>query len=263
MSRLFRFCIVNCVVAAVSASTLFASSGKLAVPATGIYLGLWANPALAANPEKTIEIREGPAPNGISRTFALHLHYYQWTDVAAMLDSNGVFQPDAAVGGDISHGRVPVISWKCDQSTTNTDHLVAGGDANEDAIITATAKALAQYPGPVLLRWFWEFNLLNSGNSTGNRNCLGNFTSGPPPQQVYGDFIGAWRHIWALFQNAGATNVSFLWNPGTFGADGDQSDPHPYYPGNDYVDWIGVDTYQRSTTDGFIDDYDLFYNDFA
>jgi len=124
-------------------------------------------------------------------------------------------------------------------------------------VITATAKALAQYPGPVLLRWFWEFNVL--GN---NQNCRGD-SGGAPTQQVYTDFIGAWRHIWRLFQSAGAANVVFLWNPGHYTADGDADDPHGFYPGNNYVDWIGIDTYQRSITATFNDDFGLFYGDFS
>jgi hypothetical protein len=56
----------------------------------------------------------------------------------------------------------------CDGTVANSDHVIAGGDSNEDAVITATARALAQYPGPVMLRCFWEFNL--RGN---NQSCRG------------------------------------------------------------------------------------------
>ena len=234
----------------------WAAAGTLAVPANGVYLGIWANPLLGS-PEAAIEAREGPAPNGIGRRFALHLHYKQWTDLAQQLNSAGVFQPDADLQGDISHGRVPVISWACDDATPNSNHVIAGGDPNEDAVITASAKALAQYPGPVILRWLWEVNVL-----TNHQTCRGD-TGGTPTQQVYSDFIGAWRHIRGLFQSAGATNVVFLWNPGSYRADGNADDPHGFYPGNAYVDWIGVDTYQRAATETFDDDFALFYNDFG
>ena len=94
-----------------------------------------------------------------------------------------------------------MISWVCDGTVANSDHVIRSGDAGEDAVITATARALAQYPGPVLLRWFWEFNVL-----VNNQSCRGD-TGGKPTQQVYTDFIAAWRHIRQLFQNAGAANV--------------------------------------------------------
>ena len=252
------------IIAFVVSMTITARANQpLPVPQNSVYLGIWANPNLANNQEGAVEIREGPAPMGINRTFALHLVYYQWSELAAMVDSNGVFHPDTNLQGDISHGRVPVISWKCDQSGTNTNHMIAAGSASEDVVIAATAKALAQYPGPVLLRWFWEFNLLQSGSAIANASCSGNTSLNPPTQQVYNDFIGAWQHIWQLFQDAGATNVAFLWNPGSYGADGDPSDPHGYYPGNEYVDWIGVDTYQHSATEDFAADLNPFYKDFS
>jgi hypothetical protein len=72
------------------------------------------------------------------------------------------------LAGDISHGRVPVISWERDASSFNTDSLIAGGNAGEDATITQTVNALKQYPGPVVLRWMWEFNDLAN-----HANCLG------------------------------------------------------------------------------------------
>ncbi len=158
-----------------------AQSGKLPVPTTGVYLGIWADPDLpmmvqppvTKNQESAVEIREGPAPWGINHPFALHLVYYNWTDIQTEV-VNGTF-PDSSLQGDIEHGRIPVISWHCDQSTTsgNTDALIASGDATETATITATAQALAKYPGPVLLRWFWEFNLLQSSEAGLNQYCLG------------------------------------------------------------------------------------------
>jgi hypothetical protein len=43
------------------------AAGALSTPAAGVYLGIWANPALAPNQEAAIEIRGGSAPNGINR----------------------------------------------------------------------------------------------------------------------------------------------------------------------------------------------------
>jgi len=233
------------------------AASALPIPTTGAYLGVWANPSSASNQEAAIELLEGPS--GINRPFALHLAYYGWAALSQLLDSAGVFQPDTNLRGDIDHGRVPVISWTCDRKTTNSDHIIASGDPTEDANITATAKALAQYPGPVLLRWFWEFNLINAND--GNQPCR-NDNGTAPTQQVYSDFIGAWQHIYQLFQTAGATNVVFLWNPGHY-TDGNPDDPHGYYPGNAYVDWIGIDTYQRAQTQTFTSDFGEFYTDFS
>jgi endoglucanase len=233
------------------------AASTLPIPATGVYLGVWANPNSANNQEAAMELLEGPS--GIGRPFALHLSYYGWTDLSQLLNSTGVLQPDANLQGDIDHGRVPVISWNCDSKTANSDHIIASGDPTEDANITAAAKALAQYPGPVMLRWFWEFNLINA--NSGNQPCR-NDDGTAPTQQVYTDFIAAWQHIHQLFQSAGAANVIFLWNPGNY-TGGGSGDPHGYYPGNGYVDWIGIDTYQRSQSATFTSDFGVFYNDFS
>ena len=231
------------------------ATSALPVPATGVYLGVWVDPNLASGEESATQNLEAAAPKGIGRTFPLHLIYLQWSDIAAMLHG-GVFQPNGALQGDIAHGRVPVISWSCDQAGTNSNHLIAGKDPGEDTIITASAQALKQYPGPVMLRWFWEFNQLNK-----NQTCRGD-TGGKPTQPVYNDFIGAWQHIYNVFQSVGATNVIFVWNPGSYSTGGN-NDPHGYYPGNAYVDWLAVDAYQNGTTSTFTQDFDLFYNDFS
>ncbi len=55
------------------------------------------------------------------------------------------------------------------------------------------------------------------------------------------DFIAAWRHVVARFRQAGATNVAWVWSPHPaypFGA---------YYPGADFVDWVGVGTLNYGT----------------
>src|SRR5580700_8478630 len=107
------------------AAQVASAATGIPIPANGVYLGVQANPNLAPTQEQAIEILEGPAPNGINHTFAFHLVYYKWGDIAQMLDSNGVFQPDSDLAGDISHGRVPVISWACDQNAADSDNAIA------------------------------------------------------------------------------------------------------------------------------------------
>jgi len=56
------------------------------------------------------------------------------------------------------------------------------------------------------------------------------------------DFIAAWRHVVERFRAIGADNVIWIWSP------------HPayglfdtYYPGDEYIDWIGVGTLNYGT----------------
>ena len=63
-------------------------------------------------------------------------------------------------------------------------------------------------------------------------------------------FVSAWRHMHDLAAQAGATNVTWVWAPNV--------DPNgmftPYnalYPGDSYVDWTGLDGYNKSGTQSF------------
>lgn len=62
-------------------------------------------------------------------------------------------------------------------------------------------------------------------------------------------YIESWRHIVNIFREVGADNVLFVWNPH------DRSYPnfkwnnaHLYYPGDDYVDWVGLTGYNNGTS---------------
>jgi hypothetical protein len=58
-------------------------------------------------------------------------------------------------------------------------------------------------------------------------------------------FIAAWRRIHDIFLSEGATNVIWSWDPShqyRYGA----TMASRWYPGNAYVDWVGIDGYLRT-----------------
>ncbi|HEX6159751.1 MAG TPA: glycosyl hydrolase [Thermoanaerobaculia bacterium] len=98
---------------------------------------------------------------------------------------------------------------------------IAKGDY--DFYIVPWAKAAAQYRRPILIRFAHEMNdpyRYPWGPQNGNR-----------PE----DFIAAWKHVHVIFQKMGATNVLWVWSPHI-------SMPwfEYYYPGAEYVDWVGI-----------------------
>jgi beta-mannanase len=140
-------------------------------------------------------------------------------------------------------GAVPLIDWGCQ----NLQSIVSG---QFDSVIQQYAQTLKSYGKPVFLRWYWEFNQ----NMLSGQPCGG-----------YGDpsaFVAAWQHIWTIFHDTGASNVAFVWCPGLMGGNF-----AAYYPGDQYVDWIGIDGYDRSykgTTAGdFAGIFGSFYNEWA
>jgi mannan endo-1,4-beta-mannosidase len=63
-------------------------------------------------------------------------------------------------------------------------------------------------------------------------------------------FIAAWRHVHDVFAQAGATNVTWLWNPNVVSGPS-VANPAAWWPGGAYVDWIGLDGYYWHPADTF------------
>jgi hypothetical protein len=59
------------------------------------------------------------------------------------------------------------------------------------------------------------------------------------------DFITAWRHIWQIFDDQGANlKATWVWVPYCpEGSPQHADDPELYYPGDKYVDWIGINAF--------------------
>ena len=55
-------------------------------------------------------------------------------------------------------------------------------------------------------------------------------------------FVAAWRHIVHCFRARGAQNVTWLWTINTIHKR-QGSVPRPWWPGNSYVTWVGIDGY--------------------
>ncbi|GLQ98230.1 glycoside hydrolase family 26 protein [Dyella mobilis] len=205
-------------------------------PASGAYFGAWVNPPGTNDqfPQATKNLE-----TAIGRTLALHMHYYAWR---LKPGSDTQSFPDSTMEDDALNGRTPVVTWHCGDSD---DNVVAGAD---DALIENTANAIKAFGHPVFIRWYWEMNLPDANH----QNCLG--TSGAA------GYIKAWRYIHQIFQNQGVTNVTWLWNPNR--ADDSSEDPMPYYPGDDVVDWIGVDGYDKQDVNDFGPIFSPFYAEF-
>lgn len=131
--------------------------------------------------------------------------------------------PMTVVHWDISQGMVPMISW----AGASTSQIVAGA---YDSQFLAAARELRDLHRPVMLRWFPEMD------GSHDRPLVASPAS----------FVAAWRHVHNLFTRAGATNVLWVWCPNALHfADGISQS---YYPGSQYVDWVGADGYNWAPT---------------
>ena len=219
-------------------------------PQGTIFAGIYVNPTVTNGPTNLNALE-----TDCGRTLALHLHYYQWTDTN--LSSTSLFLK--SVSDDMQNSRIPIVTWLSDSLT----NITSGSD---DTYIAGVAQEFAAYQGPIMLRWFIEMNL--TGSNVAPLLGYPNPAKDATAQQIataQTNYALAWRRIRQIFDTNGAFNVIWLWNPagGNDSAPGQTAGGYTdgFYPGDDYVDWIGVDAYDR-VPDDFINTFttDAEYN---
>jgi mannan endo-1,4-beta-mannosidase len=97
-----------------------------------------------------------------------------------------------------------------------------------DSYLITYAKAVRTFLHPVILSFGHEMN--------GNWYSWGNTHTSPIV------FVAAWRHIVTVFRHVGAQNVTWLWTVNVIETGGIPS-PAVWWPGNSYVNWVGLDGY--------------------
>ncbi|MBC6999396.1 glycosyltransferase [Cytophaga sp. FL35] len=132
----------------------------------------------------------------------------------------------------IDRGYTPLLTWEPWSSLMEQKDSISDlGKENKvlfhtvhgvfDNYIRKTANLLKNTGSSVFLRFAHEFDnpyypWSNSGKNTNE------------------DFIAAWKHIHHIFREEGAHNVLWVWNPWK------STDAFDYYPGELYVDWLGL-----------------------
>jgi hypothetical protein len=151
-----------------------------------------------------------------------------------------------------------------------------------DAYLLTLSQLIASHGKPVYIRLFPEMNNANNAYSAYN---IDGSSRGPSYSQQA--FIAAWRRVVTVLRGgpvatidsdlhalgqpplhgiaAGATvaqsPISFVWTPETAGTPAIAgNDPANYYPGNDYVDWVGTDFYSKFPN---FTGLDAFYKEFS
>jgi hypothetical protein len=62
-------------------------------------------------------------------------------------------------------------------------------------------------------------------------------------------FVAAWQHIVTVFRKQGARNVTWLWTVNIVDTLNNRiPGPKPWWPGNSYVNWVGIDGYYYSAS---------------
>ncbi|MFN8109859.1 MAG: glycosyl hydrolase [Thermoleophilia bacterium] len=178
----------------------------------------------------------------LGRTRAIDQHFYGWTESF----------PTGLEVSDLADGRTPMVAWL----GTSLDAILSG---SEDGLIRSRAADVRDLQAKIFIRWAPEMN--------------GDWYSwsGPQNQDSPAKYVAAWRHIHDIFDAAGANNAIWVWAPAN------QSHPglldltswnnwRNYYPGNGYVDWVGIDGYNWGPIWGWSEFGEIFspiYSDYA
>lgn len=119
-----------------------------------------------------------------------------------------------------ARGAIPLVTMGLGKEMT----LEAVVDGSQDAAIRKWAQEAKAWGHPFFFAPWWEMN-------------GGWYAWGRSP-----DFVAAWRRFHDLVVGQGATNVTWTWVVNSIWSD-PESNPSPYYPGDQYVDWTGLDSY--------------------
>lgn len=174
--------------------------------------------------------------------------------------------PESKCNSIVSNGAIPHITWmfQVSGSPFPLDAIING---SYDSYITGYANQVKNWGKQLFIRAGHEMNgdwytYGGQNNGGGTLNGFGDPNKADGPER----FIAAYRHIVDLFNNAGVTNVTWVWCPNNGSSpNADWNTYDAYYPGDEYVDWVGMDGYNFGTSQSwsawveFFSIYNSFY----
>jgi hypothetical protein len=150
----------------------------------------------------------------------------------------------------IKSRRTPVVTWEpfdSDRPTVDRYPLDKIGAGAYDGYLIHAAERAARVGKPFIIRFAHEMN--GFWYPWGQPRPL-NPQNVVNPANTPTAYRAAYRHVVKVFRAHGATNVAWMWSPNV-------NDANPgvtlesLYPGNKYVDVIGLSGYLTKTTDTF------------
>jgi hypothetical protein len=194
-----------------SRSSRSASSTSL-IPSAGAYLGAYVQPTEYTWQDEIASVLS--FEHAVGRPITIVHVYHPWLSPF----------PNPADRYFVKSGKVLLLSWS---GTPDTRKIIAG---DYDALIRARAEAVKRLGRPILMEFRHEMDR--------------------PDRQwaVHGprDYIAAWDHIRAIFNEVGATNAEWVWCPTGYGFQVGRAEA--FYPGNNEVDWVCADIYSPSAS---------------
>ncbi len=134
-----------------------------------------------------------------------------------------------------NNGYIPEMTWEpsVGGNGVSYDQVIAGV---YDSYITQTAQAVRNLGSPIRIALGPEMNATWTpwGGLPGNN---------------VDNFKAFWRHTVDIFRSQGANNVSWIWSPNVIPYGPERVGTYAeMYPGNNYVDYMGLDGYNWGTS---------------
>jgi mannan endo-1,4-beta-mannosidase len=182
--------------------------GRVALPTTpDSYIGVYPNGV----PASYSGVTAFTSATGVKPSVVLY--YSTWLE-----PFHAAFAISAA-----KHGAVPLVQ------INPYAKLAAIAAGQYDSYLSAYAQAVRAYDHPVILSFGHEMN--------GYWYPWGYLHTSPAV------FVAAWRHVVSLFRKVGARNVTWMWTVNTIHKRANVPSPARWWPGNSYVNWVGIDGY--------------------
>jgi hypothetical protein len=159
--------------------------------------------------------------SAIGRTPQIHLSYYGWNDS---------WTTSAAISEDTDRGQISLVNWE--PFDIDFHDIVAG---KYDPMLGQRAREASQLPTPVFLDFAAEMN--EEEGWGGHDPAL---------------YVAAYRHVHDVIAAADGGKIVWVWAPNNVDSDGAPA-ALDYYPGDEYVDWTGIDGYNWGNSDPSFD----------
>jgi len=212
-------------------SLIFGQISYAPIRKTRILFGAWTQGLFDSktqklHPEKLIQFEQL-----VHKKMSLAHYYIGWEALAdpSLIDQFNTIN---------SHGWEPVLNINpyyfsgCPATSLPLYRAIAQGYC--DTFLEKAAKNLQREKHPFFLLFAWEMN--------NEQNTWSITMTGSTP----GDFKAAWQHVYSLFKKEQVTNIVWVFCPNV--PDNKTMSYQEFYPGDAYVDWIGLDGYNWGTT---------------
>lgn len=149
------------------------------------------------------------------------------------------------------HGAVPVLTWEPFYFSQNDEEQMIDSDTvcngEYDEYLKAFAKSVEKWGHPVLIRFGHEMNIRRYHWGTRGKEEFGPASPGK--------YQRMFRHVVSIFREVNADNVLWVFCPNAESVPNTSFDPtagwnliSAYYPGDEWVDILGMDGYNWGTT---------------